>query len=74
MGDVPNKLLEEALKLSADERAALAAALIETLDEPADADVEAAWDAEIERRVADIDNGVVKPIPWPEARAAILRR
>lgn len=75
MGEVPNKLLQDALKLSADERAALAAALIDTLDDgPPDADVEAAWAAEIERRIAEVDAGVVKPIPWPEARAAILRR
>jgi putative addiction module component (TIGR02574 family) len=75
MGEQPNKLLQEALTLSADERAALAAALIETLEVgSADADVEAAWAAEIERRIADIDAGVVKTIPWPEARAAIVRR
>jgi len=75
MGELPSKLLQDALQSSADERAALAAALIETLDDgPDDADVEAAWAAEVERRVAEIDAGVVKPIPWPEARAAITRR
>lgn len=74
MGELPHKLLQDALELSADERAALAAALIETLDEgPVDADVEAAWAAEIERRIAEIDSGAVKPIPWAEARARILR-
>lgn len=75
MGEMPNKLLQDALKLLPEERAALAAALIETLDEgPVDANVEAAWAAEIERRIAEIDSGVVKSIPWPEARAAIIRR
>jgi putative addiction module component (TIGR02574 family) len=38
--------------------------LIESLDdEPAEAGVEAAWDAEIKRRVDDIRSGRVKTIP-----------
>lgn len=74
MGDAPNKLLQDALMLSAEDRADLAAALLASLDGPADADVEAAWAAEIERRIAEIDSGAIKTIPWPEARAAILRR
>jgi len=74
MGEMPNKLLQEALALSSEERAALAGALLASLDGPTDPDVEAAWAAEIERRIAEIDSGAVQPVPWPEARAAILRR
>ena len=74
MGDAPNKLLHDALMLSAEDRADLATALLASLDSPADPDVDAAWAAEIERRIAEIDSGAVKTIPWPEARAAILRR
>ena len=74
MGELPNKLLQEALKLSTEERAALATALLATLDGPADPDVEAAWVAEIEQRLVEIDSGAVKPVPWQEARASILRR
>ncbi|HYC88680.1 MAG TPA: addiction module protein [Thermoanaerobaculia bacterium] len=46
------KLFEDALTLPANDRAELAAQLLASLDE-AEADVEAAWAAEIERRVAD---------------------
>ena len=46
------KLFEAALTLPANDRAELAAQLLASLDE-AEADVEAAWAAEIERRVAD---------------------
>jgi hypothetical protein len=35
-------------------------------------DVEAAWSEEIRQRLADVDAGVVTPIPWPEARRRIL--
>ena len=66
----PVKLLEEALKLSPEARAALAASLLESLDE----DAEAAWAAEIARRLHELDSGAVTPIPWSEARRMILGR
>jgi putative addiction module component (TIGR02574 family) len=62
------KLLEEALKLSAEARAALAASLLESLDE----DAEAAWATEIAKRIHELDSGAVTPVPWPEARRRIL--
>jgi hypothetical protein len=43
-------VLADALRLDTDARAELAAELLASLDGPADADAEAAWDAEIERR------------------------
>lgn len=46
------KLFEQALTLAANERAEFAAQLLASLDE-AEADVESAWAAEIERRAAD---------------------
>ena len=46
--------------------------MIESLDPEADDGVDAAWDAEIKRRVAELDNGEVAAIPWPEARRMIL--
>ena len=73
MSDVENVLVA-ALRLPAEARAAVAAELIESLDDPgqADEDVEAAWSEEIRQRLADVDAGVVTPIPWPEARRRIL--
>lgn len=66
------KLLEEALRLPPEARAAFAARLIESLDTEIDPDAEAAWASEIERRVAEIDSGKVRLIPWSEARKQIL--
>jgi len=68
------KLLEEALKLPAEARAALAGFLLDSLDEAIDPDAEAAWEAEIAQRLKDLESGKVRPIPWAEARRAILRR
>ncbi len=68
------KLLDEALKLSADARAELAGRLLRSLDEEEDLSQEEydeAWGAEIARRIKDVDEGTVKAIPWEEARRRI---
>ena len=70
----PGKLLEEAPKLSPEARAALAASLLDSLDEEVDEGAEAAWAAEIAKRIQELDSGTVTPIPWPEARRLILER
>ncbi len=67
------KLLDEALKLSPEKRAALAGSLLDSLDQDVDEDAEAAWAVEIKRRLRDLDNGTVKLIPWAEARRKILK-
>jgi putative addiction module component (TIGR02574 family) len=56
----------EALNLSLPDRSALAKALIQTLDvEPVEnlAEVESAWQMEVEKRVDEILSGRVKTIP-----------
>lgn len=64
------ELLEaEALKLTAGERAAFAQMLLASLDE--DAEIEAAWVEEIERRVVDIESGTVQVIPMADALAQV---
>lgn len=65
------KLLREALKLPPEGRAALAGSLLESLDERIDEDAEAAWAAEIAKRVAELDHGSVGTVPWAEARRCI---
>jgi putative addiction module component (TIGR02574 family) len=65
------KLLDEALQLSPAEREALAGRIFDSL-EADDPDAKRSWQAEIERRITDLDQGVVKPIPWSEARRMIF--
>jgi putative addiction module component (TIGR02574 family) len=65
------QLLVEALRLTEEERAALAGELIDSLDSDVDPDAEAAWAAEIRTRVSDIEAGRAKTIPWSEARRRI---
>jgi putative addiction module component (TIGR02574 family) len=56
-------LRSTALALPPQERAALAAELLESLDNGSDEqDVATAWDAEIGRRILEIERGEVKTI------------
>ena len=67
----PKALLTEALRLSPEERAALAGELIHSLETEVDADAEAAWSAEIRSRLAGVDASSAATIPWSEARRRI---
>ena len=57
----------EAMKLTAEERARLADRLIASLSE--DADIEEAWAAEVERRIAEIEAGRARVVPAADAIA-----
>jgi hypothetical protein len=63
----------DALRLEPETRAELAAELLASLDGPADPDAEAAWDVEIERRIAAIEGGTVQLEPWPVVKRRIER-
>jgi putative addiction module component (TIGR02574 family) len=72
MSSDARKILQEALELPAAARADLAAALLESLEQPMAEDVESAWSEEIARRIREVESGAVKPIPWEEARRVIF--
>jgi len=60
-----------ALELSPEERAELAPRLMRSLDR--DPDVEAAWEAEIRKRIADLDAGLISTVPSEEVVAEARR-
>ena len=62
-----SKLLEQALSLSVEEEA-LADSLISSLGDKVEAGVLAAWDEEIKKRIAELDSGEAKTVPWSEVR------
>ena len=61
-------LLKKALALPVTERAELAGSLIESLDHAEDQSVEAAWEKEVVRRMAQIDSGEVESVSLEQAR------
>jgi len=72
MSSDATKLLEAALKLPPEARAAMAGSLLDSLDTTVDADAEAAWGQEIVRRLKDLDSSHPPLISWNEARRKIL--
>lgn len=74
MNTQPQELLTAALSLPETDRAELAGSLLRSLDPPADPDADAAWAAEIERRLKSIDNGAVQLMPWDDVMAAMSDR
>jgi len=65
------RLLDEILRLPELDRAEIAARLIESLEREVDADVDAAWAAEIERRCAALDAGQAVTSDWNDVRRRI---
>ncbi len=66
------EIFDTAKQLPEGDRAALAAWLIDSLDPVTDGDAQLHWDAEIQRRLQQLDSGEVTPVPWSEARKMIL--
>ena len=63
-----DEILNAALKLEDKEKAAIAASLLESLDPLVDDDVESAWQAEIQKRLHEIEAGTVSLVPWSDVR------
>jgi putative addiction module component (TIGR02574 family) len=69
-----SKLLERALTLSVEEQEALADSLISNLGGKVDEGMMAAWEAEIGRRIAELDSGEAKTVSWEEVRKRNLTK
>jgi putative addiction module component (TIGR02574 family) len=67
-------LKREAVGLPRHQRLALARLLIELEDPGSEADVEAAWETEIEARVRAVKEGRVEGIPYEEVLARVDSR
>jgi len=67
-----NNLLTEALELPLDERAEMAAELLESL-EPAETGVQEAWAEEIQKRVAAARAGELESTDWRTVLARVER-
>ena len=67
-------ILDEALALPDDERSAVAAALLDSLENADPTAVSEAWRAEIKRRRDELRAGHVRPIPWTEVKQSFRSR
>jgi putative addiction module component (TIGR02574 family) len=64
---------KKASELPAEDRAELAGLLLDSVADEPDEAVEDAWQAEVERRVAEYRAGSIKTISWSELRARMHR-
>lgn len=71
MNTKSQEVLQAALSLPESDRATIAASLIQSLDTQTDAEVDAAWAVEIQRRLEAIDKGEVQLIPWDDVMREI---
>ena len=71
MSPEASDLLKRALALPAEERAALANTLFDSL-EGASESVQEAWDKEVARRIADLKAGRAVTGPWEELHRELL--
>ena len=73
MSDALKELEKKAKSLSAEERAKLAEVLLESLEGESLAEIEAAWDREIEERAAAYDRGELETISAEDVFAEARR-
>ena len=68
------KLFRQAADLSQKDRELLTDLLLDTLAQPLDPEIEAAWRVELDRRAKELDSGEVKGIPWEDVYAKMRGR
>ncbi|NLF57944.1 MAG: addiction module protein [Candidatus Hydrogenedens sp.] len=74
MPNAVDKVSDEALALPADARIALVDRLLESLNLPAQPEIERLWTEEAERRAAEMERGEVAPVPGGEVYSEIRRK
>ena len=73
MPDLVTELSQRARELAPEDRARLAQELLASLEGDLEPEVDAAWDAELRRRIAEVDAGAIKLIPADEVFARVRR-
>ncbi|ACU89218.1 addiction module protein [Desulfomicrobium baculatum] len=68
------KLTEQLLSLPCEDRIRIVEKLLESLNAPADEEIEQAWAVEAERRIDELNSGTVRTIPGEEVFADIRQR
>ena len=66
MTDPVVELSQRARELAPEDRARLAEELLASLEGQLEPEVDAAWDAELRKRIAEVESGAVKLVPADE--------
>ena len=73
MPDLVAELSQRARELAPEDRARLAQELLASLEGELAPEVDAAWDAELQRRIAEAEAGAVQLVPAAEVFARVRR-
>lgn len=73
MPDLVTELSLRARELAPEDRARLAEELLASLEADAEPGVDAAWDEELRKRIAEVESGAVKLVPADEVFARVRR-
>ena len=68
MSTVFKQVIENIKDLSHGERALIAHCLISSLESDPDEDVDKAWVALSEKRLLELESGVIKGVPWEDIK------
>ena len=74
MSAVADRFLSELLQLSPADRGEVAARLLDSLDGIDDPDDDAVWEAELTRRIEDVQSGRVQAVSLQELPSRLLQR
>jgi putative addiction module component (TIGR02574 family) len=74
MRETAEKLKSQLLQLGNEDRAELAYFLIRSLDEDPDTGVQAAWEAELDKRWQEMESGKVAGVPAEEVFAELRKK
>jgi putative addiction module component (TIGR02574 family) len=73
MTDLVTELSQRARELTPEDRARLAEELLASLEEKLEPEVDAAWNEELRKRIAEVENGTARLIPASEVFARVRR-
>lgn len=74
MGKAEMAIMDDALSLPVEARVELVEKLLRSLNPPTQAEVEAAWAKEVDRRIAQVERGEAKLVPGEEVFARLRRK
>ena len=74
MTALAEKILNQILSLPCEDRVVVAEKLLQSLNSPAQTDIDHAWAEEVERRIDDIDSGKIASIPGDKVFSDIRER
>ena len=74
MSALIERVYEEAIELSINDRLVLIDKLMHSANLPVQSDIDAAWSAEVAKRIQDLESGKAKLVPGKEVFAKIKER